>query len=82
MTYSPEKLTEKIKSVILDLIPIDEDKLLDNSDIFNLGLDSINAMTLVFNLQDTFSIKFEVLEIDVENFRSVKDISKLIRSKL
>ena len=74
---------EKTRKVILELIPdLSEHELADNSDIFELGLDSINALTLVFNLQEAFNIKFESNEIDVENFRSVADITELIKTKI
>ena len=74
---------QKVRDVILELIPdLPKDELLDDSDIFELGLDSINAMTLVFNLQEAFSIKFETSEIDVENFRSLADITKLVEIKI
>jgi acyl carrier protein len=38
-------------------------------------------MTLVFNLQEAFSIKFEASEIAIENFHSVADIANLITAK-
>ena len=74
---------QKTRKVILELIPnLIESELSDDSDIFELGLDSINAITLVFNLQEAFGIKFESSEIDVENFRSVADITELIKTKI
>ena len=73
----------KIRQVILCLIPdLLEDEILDDSDIFELGLDSINAMTLILNLQEEFDVKFDTSEIDVENFQSLADITKLIETKL
>ena len=76
-------IKEKIRQVVLGLIPdLKADELLDSSDIFELGLDSINAMTLVLNLQDAFDIKFEASEIDVENFRNIADMTKLIGTKV
>jgi acyl carrier protein len=73
---------ETIKTIIAELIPdLSPDEISDHTDIFDLGLDSINAMTLVFNLQEAFSIKFEASEIDIENFHSVADIANLIATK-
>ena len=74
---------QKIRNAILELIPdLPKDELLDESDIFELGLDSINALTLIFNLQDAFAIKFETSEIAVENFRSIIDIAELLETKI
>jgi acyl carrier protein len=77
------KDNETIKTIISELIPdLSKDEISDNTDIFDLGLDSINAMALVFNLQEAFSIKFEASDMDIENFHSVSDIVKLIAAKM
>jgi acyl carrier protein len=77
-----KEVQEKTQQVVLDLLPdVSSEELLEDSDIFSLGLDSINAMTLVFNLQDAFNIKFETSEINFENFRTVADIVALIKQK-
>ncbi|MUL36003.1 acyl carrier protein [Gloeocapsopsis dulcis] len=78
-----EEVKQKAQDVILALLPDTnyEVPLLDDSDIFTLGLDSINAMALIFNLQDTFDIKFETSEINFDNFRTFTDIVDLITRK-
>ncbi len=77
-----EEVRNKTQNVVLELLPdVGSEELSDESDIFSLGLDSINAMTLVFSLQDAFDIKFETNEISVENFRTVADIVELIKKK-
>jgi acyl carrier protein len=77
-----EEAKQKAKDVVLTLLPDAEDvDLSDSEDIFSLGLDSINAMTLVLNLQDTFNIQFDASDISVENFRTISDIVELITQK-
>ncbi len=77
-----EEVRNKSQNVVLELLPdVGSEELSDESDIFSLGLDSINAMTLVFSLQDAFDIKFETNEISFENFRTVADIVELIKKK-
>ncbi|MBE9166066.1 acyl carrier protein [Pleurocapsales cyanobacterium LEGE 06147] len=77
-----EEIKQKTKDVVLNLLPdISSEELTEDTDIFGLGLDSINAMTLVFNLQDAFDIQFESNEISFENFRTVADIVELIKTK-
>ena len=77
-----EEVRNKTQNVVLELLPdVGSEELSDESDIFSLGLDSINAMTLVFSLQDAFDIKFETNEISFENFRTVADIVELIKKK-
>ncbi len=77
-----KEIKQKTEDVVLNLLPdISSEELLEDTDIFGLGLDSINAMTLVFNLQDAFDIQFESDEISFENFRTVGDIVELIKTK-
>ena len=77
-----EEVRDKTQNVVLEMLPdVGSEELSDESDIFSLGLDSINAMTLVFSLQDAFDIKFETDEISFENFRTVADIVELIKKK-
>ena len=77
-----KEVRDKTQNVVLELLPdVGSEELSEESDIFSLGLDSINAMTLVFSLQDAFDVKFETNEISFENFRTVADIVKLIEKK-
>ncbi len=46
-----------------------------------MGLDSVNAMSLILKLQNNFTIKFAVNDINAENFQSVATIVKLIDKK-
>ena len=76
------KFVQTTQNVVLEVLPdLSREELSDDSDIFSLGLDSINAMSLVFGLQDAFDIKFEAKEISIENFQTVADIIELIKSK-
>ena len=77
-----KEVKDKTQNVVLELLPdVGSEEFSEESDIFSLGLDSINAMTLVFSLQDAFDVKFETNEISFENFRTVADIVKLIEKK-
>lgn len=77
-----EELKLKTKNVVSELLPnVDTQQISDDQDIFYLGLNSINAMTLIFNLQEAFGITFSDAEISLDNFRTVDDIVKLIDQK-
>lgn len=77
-----ESIKQKSHSVVLNILPfVNSEELLDNMDLFSLGLDSVNAIMLVMNLQDTFGINFETSEISIENFRTIEDIVNLIKIK-
>lgn len=77
-----EELKLKTKNVVSELLPnIDTQQISDDQDIFYLGLNSINAMTLIFNLQEAFGITFNDAEISLDNFRTIGDIVTLIDQK-
>lgn len=77
-----EAINKKSRNVVLDILPyVTSEELLEDTDLFSLGLDSVNAITLVLSLQDTFGVNFETNEISLENFRTVADIVKLIKTK-
>jgi acyl carrier protein len=79
---SLDLIKQKSHDVVLELLPdIRSEDLSDETDLFDMGLDSINAMTLVLSLQDAFGIQFDTNEISFENFRTVADIAELINRK-
>ncbi|AVH62572.1 MULTISPECIES: acyl carrier protein [unclassified Nostoc] len=75
-------IEKEIKNVVLSILPnINSEDLSDSSNLFSIGLDSVNAMTLVLKLQNTFGIKFAVNDINAENFQSVQTLVRLINEK-
>jgi len=79
---TPDAITEKVYAVISSVLPYGCPDALDNeSNLFEMGLDSINAMTLIFNLQATFGVHFEATDITLDNFKSVGTIVHLLRQK-
>ncbi|PSR16763.1 phosphopantetheine attachment site protein [filamentous cyanobacterium CCP3] len=87
MSYTANELTvdeirEKTQAVLLDVLPdASPSDLSDDVDIFTLGLDSINAMTLIFNLQESFGIEFDTNEINFENFQTIQNMIRLISGR-
>ena len=79
---SSEQIKQEAKEVVLAMFPdVSSEDLNEESDIFSLGLDSINAMTLVSNLQDAFDIQLETNEINFENFQNLATIAEMVEKK-
>jgi acyl carrier protein len=79
---STEQIKQEAKEVVLAILPdVSSEDLNEESDIFSLGLDSINAMTLVSNLQDAFDIQLETNEINFENFQNLATIAEMVEKK-
>ncbi|MEH2232808.1 MAG: acyl carrier protein [Nostoc sp.] len=79
---SIDLIKQETKNVVLNVLQnVNIEDLSDSSNLFSIGLDSVNAMTLVLKLQNTFNIKFEINDINSENFQSIATIVKLIDKK-
>lgn len=77
-----EDLKQKTKSIVSDILPdIEAGEIDDNIDIFNLGLDSINVMALISNLQEAFDFQLEIDELNFENFQTVSTIVEMVQKK-
>lgn len=75
-------IQEKVQDVVMNLLPaVSREDLSAEQDIFNLGLDSINAMSLILDLQKTFGVTFEPGDIQFDNFRTVANMVTLIQTK-
>ncbi len=68
--------------MVLEVLPdVNLEDLSEDSDIFSMGLDSINAMILVTKLQEAFEIQLDTSEINFENFQNLGTIVELIENK-
>lgn len=78
-----ESIQQTIYDVILMVIPyIDPEDLLDDTDIFHLGLDSVNAMRLILHLQTAFGIAFSTKDINFDNFKTIANIARTVEHKI
>lgn len=75
-------LKQQIIQIILEIIPdTNSEDLQEDTDIFSMGLDSINTMTLVSNIQDVFDIQLDGSEISLDNFQNIATIATMIEQK-
>lgn len=75
-------IQEQVQALVLEVLPdVTLEDLQEDVDIFSLGLDSINTMTLISNLQDAFEIELDVSEISFENFQNIATIVEMIEQK-
>ena len=75
-------ITQTTKELVVEVLPgITSEELLPDKDIFNLGLDSINAMNLLTKLQKTFAIELSAEDITFENFQNLNGLVNLVENK-
>ncbi|MBD2182055.1 acyl carrier protein [Aerosakkonema funiforme] len=79
---SVEFIKAETKKVLLEILPnVNPETLSDESNIFSLGLGSVDAMMLVDKLETTFDIKFLNSEINFDVFQNLASLIELIEKK-
>ncbi|MGB3239937.1 MAG: phosphopantetheine-binding protein [Geitlerinemataceae cyanobacterium] len=78
-----ETIKQQIHQILQDnLNDATPQQLSGNTELFALGLNSLNAVSLVLGLEDTFGFEFDLDEISFDSFRVVSDIVDLVTRKL
>lgn len=71
---------EKVKSILVDQLDVDEDAVtMDSSIIDDLGADSLDVVDMVMSLEEEFDI--EIPDEEIEAMKTVGDIVKFIEAK-
>ncbi|MCL1823650.1 MAG: acyl carrier protein [Oscillospiraceae bacterium] len=71
---------EKVRSIIVDQLDVDEEKVTLTSNIQDdLGADSLDIVDLVMSFEEEFDT--EIPDDQVENIKTVGDIVKYIEEK-
>jgi len=76
-------MKERIKKVIKEKLEFDKIDLTDDDHIKEkLGLDSIDFLSLTVGIENEFGIEILDVEVNKENFYSLKTLEKFIGGKL
>lgn len=71
---------EKVKSIIVDQLDVDEDKVTMTANIQDdLGADSLDLVDLVMSFEEEFDM--EIPDDQVETIKTVGDVVKYIEEK-
>ena len=77
-----ESLESEIATFISkELIGEDDGSLPPDADLLNGLIDSFSLMQLVYHLEETYDLAFEMDELNDDNFRNVEAIASLVRRK-
>lgn len=69
---------EKVKKILADHLEIDENEIDEETTLDDLGVDSLDAVEIVMEMEDEFGIEIQSDEIG----NSVRDFVDYIESKL
>ena len=72
---------EKVKQLIVEEMNVDTSKItMETNFVDDLGADSLDAVELVFKIQEEFNVV--LTEEESTNFATVGDVVKLLEAKL
>lgn len=72
-----DPVTEKVIATLASVKRIPADKITVNTNLQELGIDSLDVFTLLFELENAF--KISIPDDDVRSIRTVKDIVEGIK---
>ena len=81
-TYTPTAgdITERVVSVIADVLECDPGEVDTSASLESLGMDSLDAVQLVMELEDEFDISIE--DEDAEKILTIDDIVRYVKKAL
>ena len=74
------KLEREIIDTIAEEGEIDKDDIQPNSDLYDLGIDSLSALEILAALEEKYDIG--ISEYELKNINSVTEIVRLVSSEL
>lgn len=75
-------MEEKIKGIIAEVLELDEEKIKtisENSSLIELGLDSLNAIEIIVNLESEFDIEVEDEDLMIDSLYTIELLCNLTR---
>lgn len=74
------KTREIIVNMLCEVLEVDQETILNEEDLFNLGFDSINFVKLIVELELKFDIEYPDELLDLKKLSSVEKIVQLVES--
>lgn len=69
-----ETLTELVKTYCVGQIE-------DDTDLYERGLNSLNSIEFLVDIEERFNLSFEEEELRIQNLKTIKDFQKYIEEK-
>ena len=70
---------EKVKDIIVDKINCEKDELTSDASFQDLGLDSLDSVELIMQMEEEF--KIQISDNEAENLKTVGDVINIIKEK-
>lgn len=69
------------KAIGDELLYFDLESLSDTDSLLNVGLNSLNAIKLIIQVEEVFQLEFEDEDIALTNWKSIGDIINLLKRR-
>jgi acyl carrier protein len=77
---SDEHIKSRVRAVVNKVMVDHDEATSDQDNLFNLGIDSVAAMMLICELEETFSLDLSETDLRYENFSTIDGITQTIES--
>lgn len=72
-------MKERIKEIVVTVLELSDDIALDyDTDLQELGLDSMTCVEVVVNIEDEFGVTIDESDLLVENMATIELLEKLV----
>ena len=78
--YNMENLEEQIKDIMAKSFLIGREKLLDDTEIESLGVDSLGVFEMVINIEDEFN--FELEDKEMLKFKTIGEAVQALKTAI
>lgn len=75
-------MVEKVKKIIVEVLGLDEERIetiSEDSSLIELGLDSLNAIEIIVNLESEFDIEVDDEDLMIESLYTIELLCNLIK---
>jgi acyl carrier protein len=72
-------MTDRILSIISRYVDVPRESYSEETNIFDLGVDSLRMLQIILDIEEAFGVKFE--DSEIVEIRTANDIEKNISTK-
>lgn len=74
-------MEDKVLQIIKETCALKEESIINETELKDISLDSLSFISLIVNLEQEFNIEFEDEELNLYDYKTVKDILELVKEK-
>ena len=76
------KLNEKIMELVLNCLDNNDKKISYDDDLRDFGMDSVNCISIIVEIEDFYHFEFADEDLVIENFMTVNRLSDYVSKKI